>query len=251
MPLYIVIVAVFPIVLWCLLRRPDLTMVGSIILYFAARHFGWNLPAYPEGVWYFNPFCWQLLFMFGAWFALGGALGSRAVIRSKALIWIGAAYLLFALVMTLAGWFESFGALFPDWLYKAFNPNDKTNLAPYRVIHFVIIAFLITRFIPRDWAALETKWLRPAIVCGQHSLEVFCAGLFFAFVAHSMLILHSGFLMQILVSVGGIALMCAVAYFRQWTQRLDKAPPRRVEDGKAAQRPPAPVVNSPAQEKPA
>lgn len=248
LPLYVVIVALFPAALWCLLRKPDLTMVGSIVLYFAARHFGWNLPAYPEGVWYFNPFAWQLLFMFGAWFALGGALDSRAVIRSRALIWIAAAYLLFALVMTLAGKFASFGALFPDWLFKMFNPNDKTNLAPYRVIHFVIIAFLITRFIPRDWEALETKWFRPAIVCGQHSLEVFCGGLFLAFVAHSMLILHSGFLMQIFVSVAGIALMCVIAYFREWWQRLDKAPPRRVEESKTPLRQPAPV-NAPAQEK--
>jgi hypothetical protein len=32
--------------------------------------------------------------------------------------------------MTMAGRFESFGALFPRWLYDAFNPNDKTFLAP-------------------------------------------------------------------------------------------------------------------------
>jgi hypothetical protein len=250
LPLYIVIVAVFPVGLWCLLRKPDLTMVASIILYFAARHFAWNLPAYPDGNWYYNPFAWQLLFMFGAWFALGGALDSQTVIRSKALVWIGAAYLLFALIMTFAGRFESFGALFPDWLFKTFNPNDKTNLAPYRVIHFVIIAFLVTRFVPRDWKELDARWAEPLIVCGQHSLEVFCGGVFLAFVAHSMLVLHSGFLMQIFVSIAGIALMCAIAYFRQWSQRLDKTPPRRIEDSKVPQRQPAPgMVSPPVQEK--
>jgi len=43
-----------------------------------------NLPLYPSGVWYFNPFTWQLLFIFGAWFALDGALELRRLIRSRA-----------------------------------------------------------------------------------------------------------------------------------------------------------------------
>ena len=36
-------------------------------------YFGWNIPAWPKGVWVFNPFAWQLLFVFGAWCGLGGA----------------------------------------------------------------------------------------------------------------------------------------------------------------------------------
>ena len=73
LPLYIVLMGLFPPVLWLMLRQPDLVMLASIALYFAARYFGWNLPAYPAGTWYFNPFTWQLLFVFGAWCALGGA----------------------------------------------------------------------------------------------------------------------------------------------------------------------------------
>lgn len=202
-------------------------MVCSLLLYFAARQFGWNLPAYPVGTWYFNPYCWQLLFIFGAWFALGGALESRTVIRSKYLLIAGVGYLVFALVMTMAGRFESFGELFPRWLYDAFNPNDKTNLAPYRVLHFVIIAFLVTRFLPKNWPGLEWKIFEPMIRCGQQSLEVFCVGVFLSFVAHFLLTLSSGsILVQVAISVVGIALLCAVAYYRSWSKRQDKPPPR-------------------------
>src|ERR1700736_5292378 len=63
LPLYIVLMGFFPPVLWMMLRKPGLTMLASIALWFAARHFGWNLPGYPAGSWYFNPFCWQLLFV--------------------------------------------------------------------------------------------------------------------------------------------------------------------------------------------
>ena len=73
LPLYIVLMGFFPPVLWMMLRQPDLTMLASIALWLAARQFGWNLPAYPGGTWYFNPFCWQVLFVFGSWCALGGA----------------------------------------------------------------------------------------------------------------------------------------------------------------------------------
>lgn len=85
LPLYILLMVVSPPVLWTMLRRPNLTLAASFLLYLAARHFGWNLRAYPSGWWYFNPFCWQLLFVFGGWFALGSSIESRPLIRSRAL----------------------------------------------------------------------------------------------------------------------------------------------------------------------
>ena len=74
LPLYIVLMGLFPPVLWIMLRQPNRTMLASIVLWLAARQFGWNLTAYPAGTWYFNPFCWQVLFVFGSWCALGGAI---------------------------------------------------------------------------------------------------------------------------------------------------------------------------------
>ena len=227
LPLYIVLMAFFPPVLWMMLRKPDLTMLGSLALYFAARQFGWNLPGYPAGEWYFNPFCWQLLFMFGAWFALGGARESRSIINSPWLLYLGFAYLVFALIMTMAGRFEAFGDLFPRWLYDAFNPNDKTNLAPYRVLHFVIIAFFVTRFVPKDWRGLEWKIFDPVVKCGQQSLAVFCVGVFLSFVGHFELMMSSGSLFaQILISVSGIAIMTIVAYYISWSKKQDKPLPK-------------------------
>lgn len=228
LPLYIVLMGLFPPVLWMMLRKPDLTMLASLALYFAARQFGWNLPAYPYGVWYFNPFTWQLLFVFGAWFALGGALKSRSVIRSKVLLYFGIAYLLFSLVMTMAGRFPDTGhMIMPDWLFDAFNPNDKTNLAPYRVLHFVIIAFFVTRFVPKEWKGLEWPVFQPLIKCGQQSLAVFCVGVFLSFVGHFQLMMSSGSLLaQIFVSAAGIGIMTCVAYYISWSKKQDKPLPK-------------------------
>ena len=184
----IALMLVFPPVLWAMLRRPNLTLAASFLLYLAARHFSWNLSAYPIGSWYFNPFCWQLLFILGGWFALGGSIESRPLIRSRALLVLGSAYLVFALVMTMAGRFPELAHMMPAWLVDAFNPNDKTNLAPYRLLHLIILAFFITRFMPRDWSGLHWMVFRPLIKCGQQSLEVFCFGVFLAVSAHVALV---------------------------------------------------------------
>lgn len=106
------------------------------------------------------------------------------------------------------------------------------------MLHFVIIAFLVTRFFPKTWPGLEWKVFAPMIKCGQQSLEVFCVGVFLSFIAHFLLTLSSGSVfVQIVVSAAGIALMTAVAYYRAWSKKQDKPPPRP----KPA---PAPVVPS-------
>ncbi|UQR67323.1 OpgC domain-containing protein [Bradyrhizobium sp. C-145] len=238
LPLYIVLMGLFPPVLWFMLRKPDLTMALSIVLWLAARHFGWNLTAYPAGQWYFNPYCWQVLFVFGAWCALGGARRSMTLINAPITLYLCLAYLAFALIMTMAGRFPTLGGMFPQWLFSAFNPNDKTNLAPYRFIHFVVIVILVIRFVPKEWPGLEWKVFDPLIVCGQQSLAVFCVGVFLSFVGHFELSMSSGSLFaQLFVSIAGVAIMTTVAYYISWSKKQDKPlkpPPSKPAAAKAA-----------------
>src|SRR5258708_36522178 len=127
--------------------------------------------------------------------------------------------------MTMAARFEELRSLIPPEIYGAFNPNDKTNLAPYRLLHFVVFAFFVVRLLPRDWPGLEWRIFRPAIKCGQQSLEVFCAGIFLSFAAHVLLVEISGAVwMQTLVSIVGVVLMTVLAYYRPGCRNADKAP---------------------------
>ncbi len=227
--LYILLIALFPPVLWVLLRKPDLMLAGSVALYLVARALQWNLPSFPDGSWLFNPFCWQLLFVLGAWLALGGIEKCRPLLKLRMLPYAGAAYLLFAMVMKLAGEFPEFGKAVPAWLLDAFIPVDKTNLAPYRILHFMLIAFFITRLISKDWPGLKWPVLRPIIKCGEQSLAVFCVGVFLSFVGHIVLITGSGSLLdQVLVSVGGLTILTLLAYYISWSKKQDQqsiAPP--------------------------
>ena len=222
--LIVMLMACFPLMLWAMLRKPGLAMTGSLALYLVARQFDWNLSSFPDGSWYFNPFCWQLLFVLGGFCALGGARWRPSILRSPIPVYLGVAYLVFALVMTMAGRFPEFGRMFPSWLLDAFNPNDKVNLAPYRVLHFMVVAFLVTRLMSRDWRGLQWPILKPIILCGQQSLPVFCAGVFLSFAGHFFLMTGAGSLVeQIFVSVSGIAIMTLVAGYISWSKRQDRA----------------------------
>lgn len=222
LPLYIVLMGSLPAVLWFMLRAPDVTMLGSLLVYFLAQHFGWDLSAYPTRVWYFNPFTWQVLFAFGLWFALGGAKKSRFIIKSRSLLYFGTAYLLFSLAMTMAGHLQELAAITPSWLFDVFNPNNKTNLAPYRVVHFAIIVIFVTRFVPSHWRVLKRRIFQPVIKCGQQSLKVFCVGVLLSFAAHFILKIGSQSVWaQILVTVAGLSLMSAIAYYASWYKKTD------------------------------
>ena len=223
LPLYVVLMGAFPPVLWLMLRHRNWVMLGSVLLYFATRHFGWNLSSYPSGVWYFNPFAWQLLFVLGAWLALGGANTLHFLVRSRAVLVIGLAYLLFAAVMTLSGLIPELQKLFPRALFEAFNPNDKTNLAPYRFLHLTIVIILGARFIPIDAPGLHATIWKPLVKCGQQSLEVFAVGIYLSFIGYFVLEMTSnGIVAQLLVVTTGISIMTAVAYYRSWSKRIEK-----------------------------
>ncbi len=227
LPLYVVLMTAFPFALWLMLSRPDVVMLASFALYLTARHFHWDFTSYPAGVWYFDPFTWQFLFMIGAWLALGGAARLTAIAHSRWSLVLAVAFLIFAFVMTLSGPIPALRALFPEWLRAAFVPNDKTYLAPYRVAHLAALIVLVVQFIPKDWHGLKWPVFAPLIKCGQHSLEVFCVGVYLAFVAHFVLITVSHSLpAQLVVGIGGLAIMTAVAWYRGWSKEVDRFVPR-------------------------
>jgi hypothetical protein len=65
-------------------------------------------------------------------------------------------------------------------------------------------------------------------MCGRHSLEVFCLGVFLSLMGGFVLIEISGTLaMQVGVSLGGIALMVGLAALMSWYKGLDRRVPKQ------------------------
>jgi hypothetical protein len=133
---------------------------------------------------------------------------------------------LFALFIVMTWHFSALAAYVPKWLSEAMYPIDKINLDVLRITHFLALAAITVRFIPVDWPSLQSLWLRPAILCGQHSLEVFCLGIFLSFAGHFVFNeISDAVFMQILVSALGIAIMCAAAALIAWYKRIEGRSP--------------------------
>jgi hypothetical protein len=214
LPLYISLIAASPLILWCMVRRPNLVLLASAALYVAARWFDWNLASYPPGTtWYFNPFAWQLMFVFGAWCGVGGAAKLKFIIESRAALILAIAWIVFAFVIVMTWHIPFLESLVPKWMIKAIYPIDKTDLDMLRFTHFLALALVVTRYLPRNWAPLSSKWLQPLIMCGRHSLPIFCFGVFLSFGAHWILMQFTrGVWEQLVVSAAGIAIMVALAW---------------------------------------
>ena len=122
----------------------------------------------------------------------------------------------------------------PTWLMIL--PLDKTGLSGWRLFHFLALAALVIHFVPFDAKFLRSNWARLPILCGEHSLEIFCLGVFLSFSAHFVLTEVSSLIaMQIAVSLAGIALMVTVAALMTWYKDVErrggKPPPSTTQEG--------------------
>jgi hypothetical protein len=169
-----------------------------------------------------------LLFVFGAWCAQGGAARLGPLVRSNVTLFVAAAYLAFAFLIALTWHIPRLGNYVPPWVAEVLYPIDKTNLDVLRFAHFLALTLLVVRFVPRTWPGLQWLVFRPAIVCGRHSLEIFCIGVFLAFAGHFAMVELSGSIaMQFGISVIGILIMCAVGALISWYKAMEGRRPAR------------------------
>jgi len=227
--LMVVLHLALAVILPVMVRRPTAVLIASVALYAAAHWFDWSIPAYPRGFIYFNPLDWQLLYVIAVWWALTGKAHFQSLERSRALSLSCAAFLLFALIVTLGWRYPALKALDPQWLTDLIYPIEKSDLAVVRLLHFLALAFLCWHVIPSNHAVLQSRWLRPLVQCGEHSLAVFCASVLLSFAAHFILVqISDGLAAQIVAVAGGILILSVLAALLSRLDRRGTAHPRTI-----------------------
>ncbi len=221
LPLYVVLMLFLPLILVLIRWRANVALAMSVALYVASWRYDLHLTAYPSGFWGFNPFAWQMLFVFGAWCALGGTRQMSRVLSSPVTMWVALAYIVASFGVTLTWTFPQLSFLIPHWLEQWMYPISKTDLDVLRFAHFLALAAITVRFVPAGWPGLKSPWLRPMVLCGQNSLEIFALGVFLAFSGYFVLTeLSAGLGLHILVGLLGIAVLSAVAWLLTWYKRV-------------------------------
>jgi hypothetical protein len=227
LPTFVLLHLSFPGLLWLLMRFPAVALMGSVVLYLMVQVYSWHVPAWPTGELYFNPVAWQILFVFGAWYACDDARRLREVVQSPVTLLVALLFLAFSFIITLSWQFEVLEQFVPTVVSDLIYPIYKSHLAPVRLLHFLGLAVVVSRLMPTDWHPLVHTWMTALIRCGENSLAIYCLGVLLSFLAHLVLVEVSGGLaMQIAVNIAGIALMILAATLLTWESRLDRRGPK-------------------------
>lgn len=227
LPVYIVMLAIFPVVLLGLRYRAALVLIPSALIYLAVQLSGVSVPAYPEGhVWYFNPLAWQFLFVSGAALGYRAALGRAISPRLLHAAFPGAAIVfLVCLVIKISWTIHGVWDAFPGLLLRELWPVNKNNLSPLRLIPFFSVVVLVAVMISPRAGFLSSAAARPVLACGRHSLEIFCLSILLSALGHFVLSeFDSGIAMQFAVNLAGVLIMFLTARMMDWYRILDRRP---------------------------
>ena len=213
LPMYMVALAILPLLM--LLSRLHVMIAGivSIALYFAVPFFGFQLPAEIafDRPWFFNPFAWQFLFYTGFFLSAGWL---KAPTRRRWLMALCAVFLIVSIPLSHYPTYSKVGWL--DDLREYLEPFvSKTNLGILRWLHFMCLAYLAGALLKGREQILEKAG--PLVKTGQQSLPVFLTGMGLSYIAGMALDeLGRNILISALVNAAGIASLILLAYVMAW-----------------------------------
>jgi hypothetical protein len=172
LPMYIVILALLPLMEAFARVHHHLPLMISAFLWLVVHAVGVNLSGNPwtGDVWFLNPFAWQFCFMLGYSFGLK---------RLSPPAWHQKFFVGMSIFVLFVGVIFSFQLLvdaFPTLrnIQAILVPEDaKTNLSPARLLHFLCLAYLVLGWIDPFSNRLNRGLGSPIVLIGQQSLATF------------------------------------------------------------------------------
>ncbi|HEY8261813.1 MAG TPA: OpgC domain-containing protein [Methylosinus sp.] len=218
LPLYVVLLIVSPLVALTHRRAPLIVLPISLAIYAAALASGFNFPIWPgEGDWFFNPLCWQLIYVLGFLLAGEDGIGAFARRRARELRWA-------AIPIVLIGAVAALRDFSPDPIDlpepKLFFMFDKTYLSPARVAQSLALVALLAGAYPviADLAPRVSGFLA---LLGRNSLNVFCAGSLLSLSGQIIrFVFGGGIVTDAAIVIFGVGSLGATAWTSEWRDRL-------------------------------
>lgn len=213
LPMYIVLLTMFAF-LMPLLRVSWLLLAVSGAAYLTARVTGYNFPAWTGGGWYFNPIAWQFLFMCGAVLSYRPFKMPRAPVAVD--ICAGVVLLGGVVLLWLVWPYDDAAIKLPLWAAKVLISVDKQSLHPMRLLSIFALVWVVVRTVPAS-----ARWLRSSaaslfVLCGQHSLAVFCSGIFLSFLGRLAMEVQPDWEVQAAVNLLGALALVGVGALAAW-----------------------------------
>ncbi|BAT59131.1 OpgC protein [Variibacter gotjawalensis] len=231
LPLYIVVLALVPVMMAARRLHPVAPFALSAALYAATFLFGLAMPGHSNngGPWFFNPFAWQLLFFMG--YAIGLGWWTPPALNKRWLVWLAAVIVIVSVPFNFWAFTDAFPALI-DWQARALPLNTWTNVHPVRIIHFLALAYLTLSLLDKARWLLDTQPAKVLTLVGTQSLPAFLACTALAWIAGIALDLWgTGYLVVALVNLAGLGGVVAAAAIAKvfksepWTKAKDVPSP--------------------------
>ena len=170
LPLYIILLAFFPVFYLIMNYRRWLALSISCLLWSWVNLDPWfNFPNWldPDG-WFFNPLAWQFLFVIGIY---GSIFASKYEGNFPANRWIQSLAILYLFFSFLEAFPWIYWGL-PDLRVIELRTPAKTYLSPLRLMDVIAIFYLVQS---SQWTKRfsENKIGQILALLGRHSLEVF------------------------------------------------------------------------------
>jgi hypothetical protein len=233
LPLYIALLAIFPLVLLALRRGVLVALLPSFALYVAARWTGLNMPANEGDGWYFNPFAWQFLFVIAASLGYRRATDAAHLPAPPGLTAASVFIAVAGCVIQLSWTLHDAAPWVPTLLHQALWPVDKTTLAPLRLVNLLALAWLASRFVPREAPLLVSRFGWVVGLCGRNSLEVFCLSILMSVLGGVVFTLAGrGWAMTLVVNHTGIGAMLGFGLLMAWYDGAGRLPLRPAVRGR-------------------
>lgn len=220
LPLYVVLMLLAPGIALVHRLAPNWLLPASFLLYMIALIFQLNLPLWPtKGQWFFNPLCWQLVFVLG--FSLARERGPGAFVREHLRL-----FRIFAVPILLLGLYVVWTGHWPDPTIvpepKLVFLLSKTFVTPTRLIEFLALVAIASAFFPMIKRAVPSIAAFLSML-GRNSLHVFCAGSLLSLAGQILRFsLGEGILVDTGLVVMGIALLGATGWLTEWRDRIGK-----------------------------
>jgi len=225
LPLYLVLLAVAPVIIYVVKRDPWLALIGSGLIYAMVRMTGFNLSAGHDGLgWTFNPFAWQFLYTIGIAVGHFSKVGFETGVRDRyqwAWFTLAAGFTMFAL-LAAAPWSASEEgiSLFNLYLW----PAEKTFLSPLRVANVVALLYLFAFFVPKQAKFFSTRAASVFLACGRNSLPIYAVGVVLSCAGYVALSeTDSTNIISIAVNVLGILTLFMLAFGLDWRRKNARA----------------------------
>ena len=200
-----------PFLLALLARDLWLTLAISFAVYLGVQHWGWSPRTYPDGgIWYFNPFAWQFLFVLGAAFTRPDLLRLKPLLSSRRFVTATLATVSAIAALSFSAALHGFFGGVPS-LYVFDLPVVKASLQPLRIVSFLLLAALGWRFLPDGERLRRHAAARAVMNCGRHALVIFVAGVLLSAIGEIAWRVNPSYGLQAVIAVSGTGLLLALA----------------------------------------